>query len=352
MITASAAVSRQKLIDWSTPAKMSFSALIMRALLVLVSVGTVFAWYEGNAVVEVLTVQSTRVINDYRLLNDLNVMGVSTTEEFWQVSSANRPDLSKPRADYNAADAQVLADIDRDGTLVSADDPLSLFKADGIHMQAVTKLKTAFANYHEGINAARMLADASNAKEAFARFQATDQIRSRDLYPATVSLLEVDSRSLKESESSYSRWRVLTKTALYATAAGLLAFLVWQFLFLGFRGKPGAPSAVIVALMLSSVVFAYGFPGIYRFDAALHEDVAQMQVQVAPSAKLSAPVLVTDGSLSLRVKSVQTAQESFSEELSQAEAGVRILVLAPLIFLLVGFIYQLGIKRSLKEYLL
>jgi hypothetical protein len=339
------------LFDRSTPAKLGRSVMFMWLLVVIASAFFVFSWQEQHSRIQSLSQQALpSVVGGYNLMADFQAMAGAAQAEFQDNNTAAKTAAN----DYNRWRDNAETDLDSVLHIKVVPGPLtwSSDKPNAQQAALFAKLKAAFTNYGDDVNAAQVLRDGGNVQAAQEKLAASTDEMNTILYPAARALFDSGHDTFKQTVAAYQSWHSLLEKGTGAVAAVLFAFICWQYAFILIRGNRAILQGTILTLLLAGAVSGYAYEGMKGVDLHVQRAVVEIFPTMAANAKLEQLIArpVNSAQLGADVQSVQVRQASFETETIKAEGGIRYLLAAPFLLLLGGLFYKHAVSRCLKDY--
>jgi hypothetical protein len=323
----------------------------MGLLLLLATLFMGFVFCETNARTAALgSYAEPSSFGGYMLMTDFKSMATAAGTEFASDSPSVR---SQARTDYTAWRDKAVSEVDATTHIAPVTDWLSWRAVTAPQSPAlIARLKTASSAYLEDVSLARALRDSGNEEAAQEKFQASVQEMNTDLYPVAQALFDSGNKAFRQTVSVYNDWHNRLVIANYLVAAGLLAFIAWQYMFILRRGDRAILQGTLVTFLLTAAVAGYAYQGLQGVNQHVQTAVVTVYPTMFPPARIELLAKSQVDATAVRQDLVVVTQGdlSFAADIGKADRRIRFLPAAPLFFFCAYLFFKLTVRRSLKPY--
>jgi hypothetical protein len=340
-------LSRSRLFERTTPAKLSRSTIFVWVLLCLAGCAIGFSYDWHNRLLQNLAIHTVPTeIAGHELSADFAGMAYDAQLE---ALAGDTDQTSKVRADYTLWHNKATRDLDAVSRLPPAVDPWYVFpdKVVAADSKLVLEMAPLLYEHDQALAEARQLLAAGQSGAADKPFRSASEILTK-LKVTSDLLISNSSSAYYAALGSYVPWHQRLVTANYAAAAIVLAFLAWQYLFILIKCRVVIQSTLVSLLLCA---FAFGYTDLGYRVAEHHLYAAEFEMIPTNLATVPEQRAATDWTA--QIKSSQAAAATataFQGQASKAEGHIRYLLVALVALLLAGQTYKLAVLRAKRFY--
>jgi hypothetical protein len=338
---------RISLFERTTPAKLSRSSVLLWILICLTACSLGFSYDWHNRLLQNLGSHTIPLQAAGRELGT-DFAGMDFDAQI-EEAGLDESQVTKARADYALWHNKATRDLEAVGRIPAAADPWYVFhrKTVADDSKPIANMASLLYQQDEDLAAALQLrasGKTTEGAELFAHARMNTQLQEQ-----AQSLIESSSSAYETAFNAYYVWHSRFVNFNYATAAIVLAFLAWQYLFILLNCRV-VIQGTLVSILLCGFAFAYTDLGYRIADHHRHEAfwvfIPNNLATAVPEQRTTTDWVAQNN----RAQAASAQILAFQGHISKAQGHIRYLLAALVALLIAGQTYKLAVFRAKRYY--